>query len=324
MSKNIPQKSNSQEIQNNNSSNLWAARHSAMTPLFYNARITRKNPGSIIILLDQSGSMDNQYKDNKTKAEVVTDVVNDLLNDLVYKCQREGNVRDYFQIMIIGYGQINEENVCTPKVSWEGNLANFDWVKVSDLKGNEIDSITTQTQEEMPWGELIKSTITKKVWINPIAEGLTPMKAAFELCLEKIEDWICDNNNSYPPIIFNITDGYPTDVKDYQELTEITDKIKKIGTNYGNTLLFNCLFTEGEMIRFPSLNKFNDLKNSYHKALFGCSSIMPTKMKQKAYEKFGNIELLNETPVGVIINADIRSVIDLINIGTNTLIDNVE
>jgi hypothetical protein len=51
---------------------------------------------------------------------------------------------------------------------------------------------------------------------------------------------------------------------------------------------------------------------------------MPNKMKQKAYEKYGNKDFLNETPVGVIINADVRSVIDLLNIGTNTLVDNVE
>ncbi len=327
MSNNLPQKSGNNQVQNNNasSSGLWAARSSALNPLYYNARITRKNPGSIIILLDQSGSMEEEYKEGKTKAEVVADVVNDLLNDIVYKCQREGNVRDYFQIMIIGYGQETEEYVYSPTVSWDGKLANYDWVKVSDLKGNELDSIVTQTQEEMPWGEIIKSTTTKKVWIKPIADGLTPMKAAFELCLEKIEDWICDNNNSYPPLIFNITDGYPSDVDDYNELTEICEKIKSISTDHGNALLFNCLFTsEGNMVRFPFANQSIDFEDDYHKVLFECSSIMPNKMKQKAYEKYGNKDFLNETPVGVIINADVRSVTDLLNIGTNTLVDNVE
>jgi len=325
MSSNLPQKSGNNQIQNSTiTSGLWAARNTAINPLYYNARITRKNPGSIIILLDQSGSMDEEYKEGKTKAEVVADVVNDLLNDIVYKCQREGSVRDYFQLMIIGYGQETEEYIYSPKVSWDGKLAKYDWVKVSDLKGNELDSIVTQTQEEMPWGEIIKSTTTKKVWINPIADGLTPMKAAFELCLEKIEDWICDNYNSYPPLIFNITDGYPSDVDDYNELIEICDKIKNICTDHGNALLFNCLFTSGEMIRFPSQNHFFDFEDDFHKILVQCSSLIPPKMKQKLYEKYGKEEYLNGSPSGVILNAGIKEIGDLLNIGTNTLVDNVE
>jgi hypothetical protein len=327
MSNNLPEKSENSQVQKStsNGSNLWAARNTALNPLYYNARITRKNPGSIIILLDQSGSMDDEYKEGKTKAEVVADVVNDLLNDIVFKCQREGSVRDYFQIMIIGYGQETEEFEYVPKICWEGALATYDWVKVSDLKGNELDSIISKNQEIMPWGEVIESSTTKKIWIQPIAEGLTPMKAAFELCLEKIEDWICDNINSFPPLIFNITDGFPSDVDDLNELTEVCDKIKNISTNHGNSLLFNCLFTsEGEMLRFPFLSQSLDFEEAYHKILFECSSIMPSKMKQKAYEKYGNKDFLNETPVGVIINADVRSVTDLLNIGTNTLVDNVE
>jgi hypothetical protein len=227
--------------------------------------------------------------------------------------------------MIIGYGQESEYDIYEPKIIWEGKLANNDWVKVSDLKGNELDSLVSKTQETMPWGEIIESTITKKIWITPIAEGLTPMKAAFEFCLEKLEDWKYDNINSFPPLIFNITDGFPSDVDDFNELSEVCDKIKNISTNHGNSLLFNCLFnSEGEMVRFPFLSQYLDFEEEFHKILFECSSIMPPKMKQKAYEKYGNKDFLNETPVGVIINADVRSVIDLLNIGTNTLVDNVE
>jgi hypothetical protein len=326
MSNNLPEKSENSQVQKStsNGSNLWAARNTALNPLYYNARITRKNPGSIIILLDQSGSMDDEYKEGKTKAEVVADVVNDLLNDIVFKCQREGSIRDYFQIMIIGYGQESEYDIYEPKIIWEGKLANNDWVKVSDLKGNELDSLVSKTQETMPWGEIIESTTTKKIWITPIAEGLTPMKAAFEFCLEKLEDWTYDNINSFPPLIFNITDGFPSDVDDFNELTEVCDKIKNISTNHGNSLLFNCLFTSGEMVRFPSLDYNFDFEDEFHKILLECSSLIPPKMKQKLSEKYGKEDYLNGSPLGIIINAGIKEIGDLLNIGTNTLIDNVE
>ena len=75
MSNNLPQKSRNSQLQNSsaNTSGLWAARSSALNPLYYNARITRNNPGSIIILLDQSGSMDEEYKEGKIDLDNITE-----------------------------------------------------------------------------------------------------------------------------------------------------------------------------------------------------------------------------------------------------------
>ncbi|MGG7035756.1 MAG: hypothetical protein ACI7YS_11275 [Flavobacterium sp.] len=325
MNNNLPQKSGNNSITETNSlKNLMTARNSALNPMDYNVRITRNNPGSIVVLLDQSGSMSNEYR-GKTKAEAVADVVNDLLNDLVSKCQREGYVRDYCQVLIIGYGQKQEGSSHKPVFCWEGNLKGKDWVKVSELKNNVLESIVNEKQEEMPWGEVIKSTITKNIWIKAIADGLTPMKAALELCYDKIEDWVCDFPDSYPPLVFNITDGYPTDVKHNDELMDVCNRIKSIRTNHGNVLLFNSLYTaDGTMTRLPLIDQAIDFEDDYHKTLFESSSLLPSKMKQKAYEKYGNEDFLNKNPVGVIINADVKSIADLLNFGTNTLIDAFE
>ena len=72
----------------------------------------------------------------------------------------------------------------------------------------------------MPWGP-VPSTKTKKIWINPCSDGLTPMYEALELCKNKLEDWVFDKQDSFPPMVFNITDGIPTDIAD-MDLSEIS------------------------------------------------------------------------------------------------------
>ena len=82
------------------------------------------------------------------------------------------------------------------------------------------------------------------------------MKQAFELCVNHLEEWTANNESSFPPIVFNITDGEASDVDDYSELVEAADKIKKISTTDGNTLLFNLLFSDdsASLKEFPMLS----------------------------------------------------------------------
>ena len=324
MNDNLPQHiKNDLQVQSGN--HLMKARNLAITPLDYNVRITRHNPGLIIILIDQSTSMNDEYKDGVSIADATASVVNDFLNEIVYKCQREDGVRDYFQFLIIGYGPETKELSYEPVICWDGNLKGKEWVTTSELKANVLKSVETEKMEKMPWGEIIKSITPKNIWIDTIADGLTPMKGAFELCLEKIQDSCNDRQDSYPPLIINITDGYPTDIEDDSELIEVCNKIKNVTTKHGNALLFNCLFTNSnERILFPFLNQDINFEDNYHKTLFQCSSTLPTKMRQKAYEKYGNEDFLNEETVGLIINSDIKALNDLLNIGTNTLADYVE
>src|SRR5690606_8118693 len=238
MSNNLPQKSKNSQLQNSsvNTSGLWAARSSALNPLYYNARITRNNPSAIVLLIDQSGSMVEHFYNGKSKAEAVADIVNSFFSELIDRCIRENEVRDYFDVLVLGYGCENEEgsdvNIC-----WEGNLKDKQWVKVSELKDNVLRIDTINTIKKMPFGE-IPSTESKKIWINPVADSLTPMKSALELCKNYLEEWILEHPSSFPPLVFNITDGFPTDVDDILEIVEISEKIKNLQTTDGNVLLF--------------------------------------------------------------------------------------
>jgi hypothetical protein len=72
----------------------------------YTAEISRGNPTCFIFLLDQSGSMADTFGGElaQRKADFVADVVNRTLHDLVIRCTRTEEIRNYYNISIIGYG----------------------------------------------------------------------------------------------------------------------------------------------------------------------------------------------------------------------------
>jgi hypothetical protein len=299
--------------------NINNLRKTALKPIQYSARVTRYNPAAVVILIDQSGSMENDFKDGITRAQAVADIVNDLFDSLIMKCQREGGIRDYFQIMVIGYGK----EVGNSKVSiiWEGNLADKDWVSVSELKENILSIETIETTKMMPWG-LVPDIKTKKIWLNPCCDGLTPMYEALELCKDKLEDWIRDYQDSFPPMVFNITDGYPTDIEDLTLIENICSDIKSIKSNDGGTLLFNCLITNGNEFILPNQSDTNEFEDEYHLTLFNASSTLPHEMKHIVNQVFPNKEIVIGETKCVIINSTINSLINLLNVGTNTALEN--
>lgn len=296
--------------------NIMSARNSALSSKLYSARVTRNNPCAIVILIDQSLSMEEEFKNGITRAEAVSDIVNELFDSLIMKCQREGGVRDYFQIMVVGYGE---------KVSiiWEGELENKDWVSVTELKENILNIETTEKPKLTHWGETIMEKVNKKTWVKPCCSGLTPMYEALKMCKDKLEDFVYDNQESFPPMIFNITDGYPTDVKDLSLISKICSDIKSIKTNDGNALMFNCLITNGNEMMLPSVTSEKCFEeNEYHETLYQASSNLPYEMKNIANQVFQNDRFINDEIKGVIINSTINSLINLLNIGTNTALSN--
>ena len=72
----------------------------------YSAEISRTNPACVLVLVDQSGSMDEPFagQEDKKKSEGVADAVNRLLQNMVLKCAKADGVRDYFHVGVIGYG----------------------------------------------------------------------------------------------------------------------------------------------------------------------------------------------------------------------------
>ena len=72
----------------------------------YTAEISRRQPGCLFFLIDQSTSMNLPFggSDTTSRAQRLTDAINRLLQELVVRCtksQDEG-VREYFDVGVFG------------------------------------------------------------------------------------------------------------------------------------------------------------------------------------------------------------------------------
>lgn len=72
----------------------------------YTQSITRRHRTAFVLAIDQSGSMVEELKfrgQRISKAAAVAEVANSLLSELLLRATREGEVRDYYDIAVIGY-----------------------------------------------------------------------------------------------------------------------------------------------------------------------------------------------------------------------------
>lgn len=73
----------------------------------YQAEIRRATPSCFLFVIDQSGSMGDPFAgpgSGRSKAQELADVINRLLQTLVTRCAKGEEVRDYFEIGVLGYG----------------------------------------------------------------------------------------------------------------------------------------------------------------------------------------------------------------------------
>ena len=102
----------------------------------YTQPIDRNHPGCILFLLDQSASMDEPFGGTgRSKAAELAKAVNRLLRNLVLQCQRGNEVRNYYDIGIVGYGQ-------TVGTTLGGRLAGQQLVPISVIADYPLRMVT--------------------------------------------------------------------------------------------------------------------------------------------------------------------------------------
>lgn len=300
--------------------NILQARKMALSPLHYNARVRTNQPCCIVLMLDQSGSMSEEIINNRgeavQKAEILSQEVNKFLNEILVKCRRDDLYKNYFDILIIGYGREEDEDYEGVILAWEGKLKEKSWVSVNDLITDYLRKDTIDIINTKPFGpRIIKDEY--KCWIEPYAEGLTPMKKAFQFCHPYIHEWVNRNVNSFPPLIFNITDGEVSDVEDMSELIEEANALKSLSTSNGNALLFNLLTSENheKFVEFPYEHEVALFEETeFEKALFEASSYIPKNLINHLPVSRSDAE-----PVKAITLGNLGHIFGLLNIGTSTL-----
>jgi len=276
----------------------------------YQREISRDHKGCFMFLLDQSYSMVEPLGNSpKRKCDELVAAVNGWLHNMAIRAAGDEGIRDWMDVGVIGY---RTDQAATPIIesSLTGPLAGRSLVSITDI-GNHparIDS-TIQQIEDDETGEMFEVPSESPVWVDPAAEGSTPMCHVLHYAHSILSQWIAEHPDSFPPIVIHITDGESQDGDPIPYAHAVTN----LATSDGNVLLFNChlSMTAANPFLFPSTDE--GLPDDLARVLFQMSSPLP--------ELFYNCAItegyqLQPGARGMALNADMVVLIKFLDMGT--------
>lgn len=282
----------------------------------YTAQITRNTPTAFIFMIDQSISMSRKllFKGEFiTLAEAVARIVNAQIYDLVLRCIKMNDVRHYYDIAVIGYGD-------DASYGWNGALSGRDFVSPEELRNNPFRKIIVKEEKLTKKGKVLKE-VMKYQWVEPIAAGkYTRADKAFGLAKVLLDKWMKEHHEKdcYPPTIINITDGAFNGIVNPREVnTQLANELKALFTNDGNVLVWNIHVTpdnKDQLLLPVSKTELNNDK--YSEWLYDMSSLLPSRYNQPIGDLRGDAE--NRRHVAMATNSDLSTLIQLMDIGTPT------
>lgn len=268
-----------------------------------NMQWSSATPGLLVILLDQSGSMLEDYSGQDSKTVYASRAVNKCIDNIIQKNFNGDKPKNRCFISVIGYNH-NVNPIC------DG------WLTELDAKPLRLESLKQKQPDGA--GGIIEVDIKQPVWVDPITQdGATNMKGALEAAKQLVEDWISKKPDNPAPVIINISDGVPYyDGKEpricMQETTQLAKTIMQLSNADGNVLIFNAQIEKnGQKIVFP--NSSEGLCEEA-KFLYEISSEIPDSYKDAA--KKNDLDVKNGSK-GCIFQADDITLVQLIDFGSS-------
>ncbi|MDP6445050.1 MAG: VWA domain-containing protein [Pirellulaceae bacterium] len=280
----------------------------------YSREISRDHKGCVLFLLDQSYSMVEPLGGSqKRKCDELVFAVNGWLHNMAIRASGDVGIRDWLDVGVIGY---RTDQQATPIIepSLVGPLAGRPLVSVTDI-GNHPARIETSVQQirDDETGELLEIPSDNPIWVEPKAEGSTPMCHVLHYAYGILENWIREHPASFPPIVIHITDGESQD----SDPRPYAEAVRALATQDGNVLLFNChlSMTNAAQCLFPSSDAA--LPDELAKVLFEMSSPLPRPFFESAVA-----EGLGAQPGarGMAFNADMVVLVKFLDMGTRAAV----
>ena len=289
---------------------MSAAASPAVSQGTYHAEISRQNPACLIFLIDQSGSMEEPIAGGtgEKKKQVVADAINRLLYNTVLRCSKEDGVRPYFDIGVWSY-----DGTGGVKPAFNADLSS-----IAQIAEQPRRMETRKRRMPDGMGGVYEDEFQLPIWFDAVAQGNTPMNAAFNAVIAPLRAWVNQHATSFPPIIINLTDGAYTD----QSPAATVSELMRLGTSDGRTLVFNCHIsqTPGIAVTFPSDGQAAGF-TGLARELYELSSLLPEPMRRQAQAKGYQLE---NGARGYVYNADLVTMIDFLDIGTRAVQDRTE
>ncbi len=239
----------------------------------YDTLITRKNPSMFMFMLDCSASMSEHIVYNgvrMSKTDALGRIINTSLEEIKSRCRREDGYYDYFGLSVLGYGNDNVESL------FDRLFPGKNIVSINDIAHADIPKVTYETVREYQ-GRTVTTHVSVPELICPFSCGNTPMGIALAEAYDTVGEWIASHPDSFPPVIFNITDGECTDVSD-AVLLSVAERIRSLATYAGNVLLFNVHLSpddSGRSVVFPCSKDRLAADDKTASLLFDMSSALP-------------------------------------------------
>jgi hypothetical protein len=269
----------------------------------YQAEISRASPTAIVMVMDQSTSMNQRLKGGQSKAAFLADVLNKTLYTIITNCSKADGVRDYFHVGVVAYGGEDARN------GFQGALDGEPLHAISRLAEAPLRVETRSKKVAGPDGDVMEQSVRFPIWFEPRSQGRTSMCAGLNAAIEILEQWCDAHPSAFPPTVLHVTDGHPSDGNP----EPIADRLKGLATNDGGCLLFNLHVDvgEGKPMIFP--NDERALKDRFGKALFRMSSLLPPHASEAAALKGYDVR---PGARGFVFNAGIEAIADFFDIGT--------
>ena len=276
----------------------------------YTQEISRQNKACFLFLLDQSFSMEEPLGNstNRKCDELVT-AINGWLQNMAIRASGDEGIKDWMDVGGFGYRTDRSANPIIES-ALTGALSGRKFVSIADIGMNPA-RIDTRNQfiPDEETGEMIEVPCEVPVWVDPVTEGGTPMCHMLYQAHQMLSEWIALHPRSFPPIVVHITDGESQD----GDPIPYADAVKKLATEDGNVLLFNChlSMTAADPFMFPANE--GGLPDDLARVLFRMSSVLPDPFVRHAtMEGFQ----LQQGARGMAFNADMVCLIQFLNMGT--------
>jgi len=281
-----------------------------MTRLPYTQEISRQNKALFVFLLDQSFSMEEPLAGGQSrKCDELCAAINGWLQNMSIRASSDQGVKDWIDIGVFGY---RTDAMAQPVIesALVGPLAGQNIVSIANIANYpaRIDN-SFQYFPDDATGQMIQVPAQMPIWVDPIAEGGTPMCHAFYLVHQLVQEWIGYHQYSFPPVVVHFTDGESQD----GDPRPYADALQQLATYDGNVLLFNChlSLSQSESFLFP--NTEAGLPDMFAQVLFQMSSVLPD-----IFVQYGMSEGLQfgQYARGMAFNADLACLLQFLNMGT--------
>lgn len=276
----------------------------------YSQEISRQNKACFLFLLDQSFSMEEPLGGSSCrKCDELVAAINGWLQNMAIRASGDEGIKDWMDVGVFGYRTDSQGNmIIAPALL--GQLAGKKLVSITEIGGNpaRIDTRNQWIPSDMP-GQSIEVPCEVPVWVDPVAEGGTPMCNMLYQAYGLLTEWIESHPHSFPPIVVHITDGESQD----GDPIPYAEAIRSLATSDGNVLLLNCHLsaTAAEPFMFPSSDE--GLPDDLAKVLFKMSSVLPEPFQRHATTEGMQ---LPAGARGMAFNANMVCLIQFLNMGT--------